>query len=92
MIRHRFTASTTSSADLVSSVMHLATGSAVKVLWAAGIATRVHDTIAEMTKQMRPVEPPGPGTGVEEWLQVIHHQLESLAGGDVSQGLLFLEG
>jgi hypothetical protein len=72
----------------VSSVMHLATGSAVKVLWAAGIATRVHDTIAEM----RPVEPPGPGTGVEEWLQVIHHQLESLAGGDVSQGLLFLEG
>jgi hypothetical protein len=73
-------------------VIHPATGSAAKVPWAAGIETRTHDTIAEMTQQTRPVDPPGPGANVDERLQFIHHQLESLAGREVLQGLLFLDG
>jgi hypothetical protein len=85
-------ASTTSGAYLLSSAMHPAAGSSAKVPWAAGIATRTHDTLAEMTQQTRPVDAPGPGASAEERAQFIHHQLESLAGREVLQGLLFLDG
>jgi hypothetical protein len=87
-------ASTTSGAQSVSKMRDPAAGSVAKAPWAVGIATRTHDTIAGMThdQQRIPVEPPGRGASVEERMQFIQHQLDSLAGKEVLQGLLFLEG
>jgi hypothetical protein len=65
---------------------------AAKAPWAAANATRLHDTFDNMTQQSRPLDPPGPGAGIEERMHYLHYQLDSLAGSEVLQGLLLLEG
>jgi hypothetical protein len=72
---------------------HYAAGTVMKAAWEKEIARRTHDTFADMTKQSAgPVEAPGPGAGLEERLQYVHHQLDSLAGREILQGLQLLEG
>jgi hypothetical protein len=85
-------ATTTSGGPTVSVTTRSATASAAKPAWAAEISTKTHDTFLDMTQQSRPLEPPGPGAGAEECRQFLHRQLDSLAGREVLQGLLLLQG
>jgi hypothetical protein len=85
-------ASTSSAAPTLSVTTYSATASGAKPAWAAGIATRTHDTFFDMTQQSRALEPPVPGAGAEERQQFLHHQLDSLVGREVLQGLLLLQG
>jgi hypothetical protein len=85
-------ATTTSAVPTVSVTTHSATASGGKPAWAAEIATKTHDTFLDMTQQSRLLEPPGPGAGAEERRQFLHRQLDSLAGKQVLQGLLLLQG
>jgi hypothetical protein len=85
-------ATTTSAVPTVSVTMHTATARGAKPAWAAEIATKTHDTFLDMTQQSTPLQPPGPGAGAEERRQFLHRQLDSLAGREVLQGLLLLQG
>jgi hypothetical protein len=52
-----------------------------------------HDSFQDMTKSgAYPMQPPHPNADLEERLRYVHHQLDSLVGMKVLQGLVFLEG
>jgi hypothetical protein len=85
-------ATTTSAVPTVSVATHSATESGAKPAWVEEIETKTLDTFLDMTQQSRPLERPGPGACAEEHRQFLHCQLDSLAGTEVLQGLLLLQG
>jgi hypothetical protein len=86
------TASVVSGVRSASTTTVSAARATCKTSWAAGVATRSHDTFVDMTEPLGPMTAPGSGANVEERWQFLHHQLDSLAGVEILQGLLLFEG
>jgi hypothetical protein len=75
------------------SPMHDTAGITVEGTCELGPSSQLHDTFADLTEPTtRPLSPPPPGAGLSERMQFVHHQLDSLTGREILQGLRLLQG